>query len=366
MVQLVTKEEYYKEFYNVLSRKTMENSFNLSKEQYYKIVNEVIAAKQKVKGKVTSDYRRLKRFDIMYVMEEPKLIVPLKDGSCSLQFYVNNDELYDIIHEIHLNSGHAGRNKMLKLIQQKYKNITYEAVMIYINLCKVCQGKHHSKKISTDQIPITKFITTYQLDIIKIDSDNTYNYILLFQDLYTKFLLLKPLKSNTIEEISESLLQLFFTFGAPENIQSPLDNKVISKIMSSIFSKWTQLHIGVEMPRIITKNLQAQSFCIIINRIIRDMLDLWMKKNGVNEWWKGIYFVQYAYNISYNEELENIPFDALFKRKSKKSLFQTGTEVDKRVSGLFNPIFCLKQTLFKIFQKNSKNFSIGSLNQKRN
>jgi hypothetical protein len=64
----------------------------LKKGTYSKIVSEVIFAKRKCSTPL--DYRRLKRFDILKVSDEEKLIVPLKPGETNIQYYVTNDEFF--------------------------------------------------------------------------------------------------------------------------------------------------------------------------------------------------------------------------------------------------------------------------------
>lgn len=44
-------------------------------------------------------YRRIKRFDVLKINGEKKLIVPLKPGETSIQCYVTNDKLLSIAFE---------------------------------------------------------------------------------------------------------------------------------------------------------------------------------------------------------------------------------------------------------------------------
>ncbi|KAF8782734.1 KRAB-A domain-containing protein 2 [Argiope bruennichi] len=123
---------------NVLIAGELEdNCFYFSREKYSKILSEVA----KTKCNTPLDYRRLKRFDVLKINYEEKLIVPLKPGETNIQYYVTNEELFSILYEAHTRIGHGGRTCMLKELPNKYKNITYEVVMFYLNLCKQCQMK---------------------------------------------------------------------------------------------------------------------------------------------------------------------------------------------------------------------------------
>ncbi len=74
----------------------------------------------------------------MKVGSVEKLIFPVSKDSSNVRFYVYFEELFTIIHEVHLSIGHGGRNRMLKELLKKYKHITTEEVMIYLNLCDNC------------------------------------------------------------------------------------------------------------------------------------------------------------------------------------------------------------------------------------
>jgi hypothetical protein len=53
---------------------------------------------------------------------------------------------FNILSETHIRTGHGGSTRMLKELQVRYKNITYEVIMLYLNLCKQCQTKHSAPK----------------------------------------------------------------------------------------------------------------------------------------------------------------------------------------------------------------------------
>ena len=48
----------------------------------------------KTKCNTFLDYRRLKRFDVLKINDEEKLIVPLKQEERNIQYYVTNEELF--------------------------------------------------------------------------------------------------------------------------------------------------------------------------------------------------------------------------------------------------------------------------------
>lgn len=57
--------------------------------------------------------RHLNKFEIINFVGGEKVIAPLEKGRTTLLYYVKNDELYNIINEVHFNIGHGGKHQML-------------------------------------------------------------------------------------------------------------------------------------------------------------------------------------------------------------------------------------------------------------
>jgi hypothetical protein len=47
----------------------------------------------------------------------------------------------NLIHNVHLSIGHGERNRMEHDVNTKYKNITREMIMLYVNSCESCKKK---------------------------------------------------------------------------------------------------------------------------------------------------------------------------------------------------------------------------------
>jgi len=50
-----------------------------------------------------------------------KLIIPVTEPN-TIKYYVYNEDLYKIIHEVNLKIGHGGRNRMEHELNAKYNN----------------------------------------------------------------------------------------------------------------------------------------------------------------------------------------------------------------------------------------------------
>lgn len=138
---------------DILDKKCI-NSVYLSKSKYNELVSRVKAAKTKIRGKIPQEYKLLKRYDIVTVGDVHKLIYPINESSATIKYYIHNDEIYNTIHEVHISISHGGRNRMQKELQSKYKNITRESIMLYLNLCETCQRQSRSLKKEVVPKPI--------------------------------------------------------------------------------------------------------------------------------------------------------------------------------------------------------------------
>ena len=121
--------------------KKKDNNFYLTTEKYNSLLSEVEEAKS-FNGKQTVHYRLLKSYDILNIGGEENLTVPLSaEKKTEILYYVNFDELFNVMHEAHIAVGHGGRTRMIKELNRKYKNVTVEFIVTYLRLCEPCQKK---------------------------------------------------------------------------------------------------------------------------------------------------------------------------------------------------------------------------------
>jgi hypothetical protein len=66
-------------------------------------------------------YRSLKRFDVLCIRNEDKLIFPVESGSENIRYYVCNDELFDIKHAAHIETGHGSKDRIYHMLKKNSK-----------------------------------------------------------------------------------------------------------------------------------------------------------------------------------------------------------------------------------------------------
>ncbi|GFG35744.1 hypothetical protein Cfor_03925 [Coptotermes formosanus] len=71
---------------------------------------------------------------------------PAVEKTSSRSHYVSNKHIFSSTQETQLKIAKGWRNRMLKELQKKYKNITVECITLYLIFCKSCQKEYHLTK----------------------------------------------------------------------------------------------------------------------------------------------------------------------------------------------------------------------------
>ena len=148
----------------LIDKKRDDNNFFLTREKYSSLVQCVKDAK----AKISKQPRRLARYDVFLVADKEKLVKPLNKTDSKVCYYVDIDDLFDRVHNIHVSIGHGGRNWMVEEIKHKYCNITKEVVMICLSLFMQCQKKRsfQSKGFVSKPILSNHINSRYQTGLI--------------------------------------------------------------------------------------------------------------------------------------------------------------------------------------------------------
>lgn len=308
------KSSFLTEFQCLLSNKHGDNVSYLNNDQYLKFIEEVKEAKTSAK-RSTLQYRRLKRFDVCCIGDVEKLIIPVSrsvENTDNLKYYVKNEEMFDVLHEIHVSIGHGGRNRMIVESKKKYANITQDVILLYLRLCKPCQMKQKSTRKGLVVKPIlsNELNSRCQVDLIDMQTnpDGPYRFILVYQDHLTKFIQLHALQSKTAEEVSKKLLDIFCTFGSPSILQSDNGREFANKVVESLTQMWPGLKIVHGKPR----HSQSQGSVERANQDIEKMLMTWMADEHCQKWSEGLRFVQLMKNRAYHHGIKRSPYQAMF------------------------------------------------------
>ncbi|CAF3998763.1 unnamed protein product, partial [Rotaria sp. Silwood1] len=162
----------------------------------------------------------------------------------SIKYYVPINEVYDAIRIAHSNIGHRGIKYTLKEIKKKCANVTEKQVKLFISECNECKIKRakpkNSSKLVVRPIISNDFNSRGQVDLIDMQSspDGKFKFILNYQDHFTKFCILRPLKSKTAADVPYNLLDIFTTFRAPAILQSDNGREFVAKVIEELALIW--------------------------------------------------------------------------------------------------------------------------------
>lgn len=294
------------------------NSFSISDiTQYEKIISEVFDAQNRA-NKKPLDYRRLKRYDVLKVSDELKLILPLnKSANHEVKYYVHNEELFDILCKSHVDTGHGGLHKMHLNLKKKYVNITRPVIQIFLANCETCskrRGTHQTDFAIKPEVPY-EAIERAQVDLINMQlcTDNEYDFVLKYQDCTSKFIILRALKTITVDEITRNLIDIFCIFGAPTVLQCDNGDKFLNGATKRLNeSAWPRFKIECCKTR-------GSQYCR--GRVhLQNHLKTWMIENNSDQWSEGLRFCQYQQNNTLHSGIQKSPFEALFGKKSKSHI----------------------------------------------
>ena len=95
--------------------------------------------------------------------------------------------IFDVTRDAHLAIGHGGRNRMIKEIQTKYKNITTESIKFVRSLPQKIESS--KKGLVIKPMIFSEMNSRAQVDLIDMQSqpDGDLKWILVYQDHLTKF-----------------------------------------------------------------------------------------------------------------------------------------------------------------------------------
>ncbi|XP_025986252.1 zinc finger protein 493 isoform X2 [Solenopsis invicta] len=179
---------------------------------------------------------------------------------------------------------------------------------------------------SLDQrLPITsidvskKLYNKGRIDVIEmaVDPAVSYKYFFVYEDQFSKFVVLKALHSNTAKEIAANLLDVLGIIGVPRVLQSGNGRKFAEQVVYELRLLWRDLFI-----------LHGDvSKCEVSCRDFKSLLESWMRMNPTRTWSEGLNFIQIVHNSTYRCQNGKVPYDILFTQNAYEN-FQ-GVEKDR-------------------------------------
>ncbi|KAE8741003.1 hypothetical protein FOCC_FOCC013472, partial [Frankliniella occidentalis] len=167
---------------------------------------------------------------------------------------------------------------MFEHVKKDYKNVSVEAINIFLDLCGVCLGKKKTRRreLTVRPLVFSAFNDRTQVDLIDFQSspDRAFRWIMVVQGHLTKF---------SAVLVAENILPIFLEFGAPTVLQSDNSREFANAVVESLCRIWQGMKIVHGKPR----HSQSQGSVERANQDIQNMLNAWMLTHRTNKWAEG-------------------------------------------------------------------------------
>lgn len=166
-----------------------------------------------------------------------------------------------------------------------------------------------------------------QMDLIDFQSlpDGEYKWLMVYQDHFTKFIVLQPLKNKSAFEVANALVDIFTIFGVPVILQSDNGREFRNQVIKALKQLWSDLSFVHGRAR----HPQSQGSVERANADIKKMLATWMRENKSTKWTIGLKFVQLRKNHSHHTGIKCTPYKALFGIETPLGLSSTNIPVEE-------------------------------------
>lgn len=134
------KNEFNEKLTRLMGRKKSNSAYLIDGLHYTNIIKEVNEIKNKW-NRNFEDYKMLANYDVIKFNDRERLIQPKSETNCHIKFYVSTDELFGVLHTMHLLFNHADKDILDAELKTKYCNISKEVIKLYLSCCLICKQK---------------------------------------------------------------------------------------------------------------------------------------------------------------------------------------------------------------------------------
>lgn len=305
------KETQRKKFCDVISSN---GRFFFTSRKLQCYIKRVLTAKEAGRKKSPAEYALLKRYDVARTGNGDILIK--RNSVDPYVRYISDSEIFDVIYDAHVTVCHGGQKRTHRAVKETVANVTREQVAQFLSYCVICEEKRSIRKNTRVVRPIRSgdYSERGQMDLIDMRCNKTadnYCYILHYQDHFTKFSVLKALRTKQTTEVSHHLYEIFTLIGAPKILQCDNGNEFVGaplkKMMKTFWPNTKLVHGSPRHP-------QSQGSVEKANGDVKRMLcGLMREKNTC--WIDLLKQVQWTKNTVNHRVIGMSPYEAVFGQK---------------------------------------------------
>ncbi|XP_022161849.1 KRAB-A domain-containing protein 2-like [Myzus persicae] len=307
----------------IFATKRRGNKKSLSRGEYQDRIAIVRQLKEHLKtGRGTVSARNLRllhKFNVIMKGGSEWLVKPspLVDSD-KLRLYVSNDELFDVLHEAHLETNHGTEDQMIHRIRLRYCNVTREAVSTYLAQCPYCRNPRGEDAVRAISPKAPMVVVPMPVQVSPVSAvqmcpssqfseygssvyfgfidmrpwtRDGYSYIMVHWDIKSKFMHIMPLQSVHHVNVAVSLMDIYATFGMPHFIDAPYCVQYIKAIINHIKVVWRN--------EVFIKHRASDDVNDITSgwHNVQDLLKPWLTREKVKRNWPSeVKYIQFAIN----------------------------------------------------------------------
>lgn len=219
------------------------------------------------------------------------------------RYYVDIYEIYDCIRRVHENK-HNGERKIFNELKKDIANISVLQIKMYIQTCVACKTRRE-RNIHKKRVLLAKDFGErgYIYFINNMPIVNNFRTILIYQDHYSKYSLLRPVTEKTPVAVASHLFHIFALIGLPKVLQSSEDRPFVAEVIKEIGSNiWPQ----VKMIHAHSRHVEGQS------EIVQMAIKKYLTEKGTTDWVTGLPFVQIYMNTTPDQATNLSPHNVVY------------------------------------------------------
>ncbi|KAG0418124.1 Gag-Pol polyprotein [Dictyocoela roeselum] len=209
--------------------------------------------------------------------------------------------------EIHEKS-HIGFNKMESICKEIFFCIKRDIIRNVVRDCEVCRFSFPMKTSDKTSHVIASFPNQrFQIDLIDLkkisDINEDYKYILSVIDIYSRFGIVRALKSKSGGIIANTLREIFYEYGPCQILQSDNGLEFKNAHVQELCEEFniTQIHGRPNHP-------QSQGIVERFNQTITRFISKQLNNEKDKIWYDKLKKVVYYYNITAHAAFKKSPF----------------------------------------------------------
>jgi len=245
-------------------------------------------------------------------------VLCLQASQAQLRLVVPRTLVADVLESVHSDvmAGHQGIRRSLSRCARSYFWTGWRRdVTNFVNACKSCQQR---KNPPTRQLPKLHVRSTGPNDLVAMDLQGPLNitplgnqYILVIQDIFTKFVVATPLIDASADAVSRIFLAFWVgPFGVPARLLTDNGSNFTSDLMADLF-------IVLRIQKIWTSPYHPQTDGSVerFNRTLNNMVSHFVNDRQDN-WDSVLPLLALAYNSTFNTTVNNSPFFLWYGREA--------------------------------------------------